>query len=348
MSGHFRSWVYDKGELVATGSSLHEACAIRAGHPHGLSVLVLTDPTDDDVAHLADEFGLHPMAVEDAMEPRQRPKFDRYGETAFVALRPARYLDEPETVEVGEIDLFVGADFAVVVTYDGIADLDFLPERLSREPWIPEHGGLGILYAVLDKVVDDYAVVLDGLDNDVEEIEDQVFAGERGAARRIYELAREAIALQRAIHPLPTLLRRAGFAADAHLHEEANRDLQADQLRAGLADVWDHVSTTGDRVDAVRTALSDILQTNATLVGMDQNARSAEIAEAQFAQDQQVKKISSWAAVFLAPTLLAGVWGMNFDVMPELGWRFGYPAALGVMALVSIGLYWRFRRINWL
>ena len=358
--GTFQSRVYVDGALVTSADDLVDSCKQRKEHG-GLSILLLDSPDQEQMTRLAEEFGLHAMAVEDALEAHQRAKFDRYGDTAFVVLRPARYLDEPELVEVGELHLFVGPDFAVIVRHEHAPDLSPIAERMDAEPWLTGRGGLGVLYAALDLVVDGYFPVLDGLENDVDEIEDQVFSGEPAVAKRIYQLSREAIGLQRAVHPLPQVLRRAGLAVDHHLtqqmteqtnqqgHDEHHvMDLAPDELRAGLADVWDHVGAVTERVDALREVLSDILDTNSTLVTLDQNTRMATLAEEQYDQDQQVKKISSWAAVFLAPTLLAGIWGMNFAAMPELDWRFGYPAALLTMLVISGGLYARFRRIGWL
>lgn len=354
--GTFESRVYVDGVLVATSHDLAVACTQRKEYG-GLSILLLDSPDEDQLSALAEEFGLHSMAVEDALEAHQRAKFDRYGETAFVVLRPARYLDDPEVVEVGELHLFVGPDFAVIVRHEHAPDLTPIAERMDAEPWLTGRGGLGVLYAALDLVVDGYFPVLDGLETDVDEIEDQVFSGEAAVAKRIYQLSREAIGLQRAVHPLPQVLRRAGLAVEHHQPQRTTpqltdehhiMDLAPDELRAGLADVWDHVGAIAERVDALRDVLSDILETNATLVTLDQNARMAMLAEEQYGQDQQIKRISSWAAVFLAPTLLASIWGMNFEVMPELDWRFGYPAALLTMVVVSAGLYARFRRIHWL
>ncbi|MGF1661764.1 MAG: magnesium and cobalt transport protein CorA [Kineosporiaceae bacterium] len=351
--------VYAGGRAVAHTEELDEACRLRALHPGDLVVIVVAGTDEADLVRLGAEFGLPSMAVEDALEAHQRAKFDRYGDTAFVVLRPARYLDEPETVELGELHLFIGPDFAIAVARGVAPDVHAILDRLDAEPWLTGRGGLGVLYAALDVVVDGYVPVLDGLENDVDEIEDQVFAGgEHTVARRIYELARETIALQRAVHPLQAVLRNAGFVVGAQInggHGNGARvevpglahDL-SDDLKAGIADVWDHAHSVGERVDGLREALTDILQTNATLVGLDQNARTERLSELQVRQNEQVKKISAWAAVFVAPTLLSGIWGMNFERMPEMDWRFGYPAALLVMLGVSVALYLRFKRIHWL
>jgi magnesium transporter len=352
--------VYSGGRAVARTEDLAEACRLRAAHPRDLTVIVVAGTDEADLVRLGREFGLPPMAVEDALEAHQRAKFDRYGDTAFVVLRPARYLDEPETVELGELHLFVAPDFAIAVARGVAPDVHAILDRLDAEPWLTDRGGLGVLYAALDVVVDGYVPVLDGLENDVDEIEDQVFAGgEHTVARRIYELARETIALQRAVHPLQGVLRNAGFVVGSQMNGGQGNggrgdalpglahDL-SDDLKAGIADVWDHAHVVSERVDALREALTDILQTNATLVGLDQNARTERLSELQVNQNEQVKKISAWAAIFVAPTLLSGIWGMNFDRMPEIDWRFGYPTALLVMVTVSVALYLRFKRIHWL
>lgn len=343
----FYARVYVDGQRVAEARDLPLACAQRADMPGGLSVLLLKESDEADLTYLAEQFGLHTMAVEDALEAHQRAKFDRYGDTSFVALRPARYLDEPETIEFAELHLFVGSDFVIAVTHGDAAHVHPILDRLDAEPWIASRGGLGVLYAALDSVVDGYAPVLEGLENDLDEIADQVFAGDPGVTRRIYQLSREALALQRAVHPLHNVLHQAGYVVDSHLDSDPTNDL-SDDLRAGLADVWDHITTTAERVDAIRGALADVLQANATLVALEQNSRLEKLSESQFTQNEQVKKISAWAAILIVPTLLAGIWGMNFDHMPELRWLYGYPLALLTMLVASGALWGVFRKVGWL
>ncbi|HKU35521.1 MAG TPA: magnesium and cobalt transport protein CorA, partial [Paenarthrobacter sp.] len=205
--------------------------------------------------------------------------------------------------------------------------------RLEDRPDLLRHGPEAVLYALLDQVVDDYAPVVAGLENDIDEIEDQLFSGDSTVSRRIYELAREVIQFQRAIHPLPemmTLLER-GF-------EKYGVDIE---LQRSLRDVEDHVKHLISRANSFRDLLQNALTLDGTLTANRQNEASA-------AQNEQVKKISSWAAIFFAPSFVAGVYGMNFDVMPELHWEYGYPMAIGLMVGAALLMYAIFKRKGWL
>jgi magnesium transporter len=197
-----------------------------------------------------------------------------------------------------------------------------------------------VLYAILDAVVDGYAPVVVGLENDIDEIETEVFGGDPKVSRRIYELSREVVEFQRAVQPLSGIL--AGLTAGF-----AKYQVEA-ELQRYLRDVADHVIQVNERVEGFRVLLRDILTVNATLVGQRQNEEMKILSEASNAQNEEVKKISAWAAILFAPTLVGTVYGMNFDHMPELHWTFGYPFALALMALVSIVLYGVFKRRNWI
>lgn len=197
-----------------------------------------------------------------------------------------------------------------------------------------------MLYAILDTVVDGYAPVVAGVENDVDEIETEVFGGDPKVSRRIYELSREVVEFQRATRPLNRILDglSAGF-------EKYGID---EELRRYLRDVADHATHVTERVDGFRMALQDILTVNATLVSQQQNEEMKQLAQGSHAQNEEIKKISSWAAILFAPTLVGTIYGMNFDHMPELRWLFGYPFALALMAVVCLSLYVVFKRRNWL
>ncbi|MDQ1007495.1 magnesium transporter [Streptomyces sp. V4I23] len=289
---------------------------------------------------LAAEFDLHELAVEDALEAHQRPKLERYGDTLFVVLRAARYLDAQEEVDFGELHVFVGKDFLITVRHGAAPDLSAVRHRMEQTPELLALGPEAVLYAILDAVVDGYAPVVAGVQNDIDEIETEVFGGDPAVSRRIYELSREMVEFQRATRPLVSMLHglMAGFAKYG-THEELQRYLR---------DVADHVTHTSERVDGFRQALADILTVNATLVTQQQNAEMRALAEAGFEQNEEIKKISSWAAILFAPTLVGTIYGMNFDAMPELNWTFGYPFAIGLMALVCTSLYFIFKRRDWL
>jgi magnesium transporter len=197
-----------------------------------------------------------------------------------------------------------------------------------------------VLYAVMDSVVDGYAPVVAGLQTDVDEIETQVFGGDPQASRRTYELSREVIEFQRAASPLLGMLESLSAGYEKYGTPE--------DLQGYLRDVADHATTVAERVDGFRQMLSDILALNATLVGQSQNEEMKRLTEASYAQNEEVKKISAWAAILFAPTLIGTVYGMNFTNMPELHWTYGYPFAIGLMLLVSSTLYLIFRRRDWL
>jgi magnesium transporter len=257
-----------------------------------------------------------------------------------VVLRPARYLDDTEEVEFGEIHVFVGPRFVITVRHSEAPEFGSVRHRLESEPEILRRGPEAVLYAVLDKVVDGYYPVVAGVHHDIDEIEVEVFSGDPKVSRRIYELSREVADFQRATRPLIDVITalRAGFAK-YHVDEE---------LQDRLRDVEDHLIQIIERVDEFRLILRDMLTVNATLVAQRQNEEMRSLAEAANGQNEEVKKISAWAAILFAPTLIGTIYGMNFIHIPELDWIFGYPFALALMGLTCIGLYTLFKRRRWL
>ncbi|MFJ3223762.1 CorA family divalent cation transporter [Streptomyces sp. NPDC086783] len=332
--------LYRDGVRVSTPASLAETFRELRDETDGMAWIGLARPTEDELLSLAAEFDLHPLAVEDAMEAHQRPKLERYGETLFVVLRAARYLDAAEEVDFGELHVFVGPDFVITVRHGAAPDLSAVRRRMEDTPELLRLGPEAVLYAILDSVVDGYVPVVTGVQNDIDEIETEVFRGDPEVSRRIYELSREMVEFQRATRPLVSMLHSlmAGFA-------KYGTD---EELQRYLRDVADHVTHTSERVDGFRQALADILTVNATLVTQQQNAEMRALAEAGFEQNEEIKKISSWAAILFAPTLVGTIYGMNFDHMPELHWLLGYPFAIVLMAVVCTSLYVVFKRRDWL
>jgi magnesium transporter len=331
--------IYVDGRRAAEPRTLRETYeALRK--EHGVAWIGLYRPTKEEFASVAEEFWLHELAVEDALEAHQRPKLERYGQTLFVVLRPARYLDAPEEVEFGEIHVFVGEDFVITVRHGEAPALGEVRRRLEADPELLMLGPEAILYAIMDRVVDGYAPVVSGLENDIDEIEVEVFSGNPGVSRRTYELTREVIEFQRAIKPLAGMLGNliAGF-------EKYRVD---PELQRYLRDVQDHAIQVNERVAGFRELLQNILSVNLTLVSLQQNEEVKNLSEASIDQNEEVKKISAWAAILFAPTLIGTVYGMNFDHMPELHWLLGYPFALLLMLLVSVTLYAIFKRHGWL
>ncbi len=301
----------------------------------GIAWIGLYRPTRDELDSVAAEFGLHHLAVDDALKGHQRSKLERYGDTLFLALRTARYIDESETVEFGELHVFVGPQFVVTVRHAESPDLARVRDRLEADPDLLGKGPEAILYAVLDEVVDEYEPVMAGLENDIDEIEDELFgeAEHEVLTRRIYDLSSEVIGFQRAVQPLIGIVEALQRGGPTY-----NVDPDLTHL---LGDVLDHVSRAGDRADAFRALLDKALQVQSTLITRRMTQVSVE-------QNEQIKRITSWAAILFAPTLVGTVYGMNFRYMPELKWVWGYPFALGLMVVLGVGLYIVFKRRDWL
>ncbi|WP_182378758.1 magnesium and cobalt transport protein CorA [Nocardioides sp. WS12] len=331
--------VYVDGCRTAEPSSLELTYELLR-EQHGMGWIGLYRPTREEIDSVAAEFAFHGLAVEDTVLAHQRPKLERYDQVLFTVLRPARYIDAEERVEFGELHVFTGPDFVVTVRHAESPNLGRVRRRLEATPELLKLGPEAVLYAIFDEVVDEYEPVVAGLENDIDEIEYQVFEGDPGVSRRIYELTREVIEFQRATRPLIGMLGALSAGFDKYDVDE--------ELRRNLRDVEDHVIKIVERIDGFRLLLQNILTVNATLVGQRQNEETQRLTEASLAQNEEVKRISSWAAILFAPTLVGTIYGMNFDTMPELGWQLGYPFALALMAAVCGTLYLVFKRRNWL
>lgn len=318
--------------------TLHRLAAREKGAEQALAWIGMAHPNARQVQQMARIFDLHRLAVEDAIVAHQRPKIERYDDTLFIVLRAATYDDDTETVDFGEIHLFVGPDFVITVRHSDQPELAAVRRRLEADPDLLRLGPYAVLYGVLDHIVDGYAPVVNGLENDIDEIEAQVFESDPHVSRRIYELSQEVMEFQRAVKPLQRILA-------ALEHDEAQMD---PELVRSLRDVADHATSVSERVDGFRQSLADILSLNSTLVAQTQNEEMRRLAEVANSQADEVKKASSWAAILFAPTIVAGIYGMNFDRMPELHWWFGYPVALLLMLAVSTTMWVVFRRKGWL
>ena len=327
------SAIYVDGRRLHSPKTLAGTYRMFRDEPGSMAWIGLYRPSEEQLLFLARQFALHELAVEDAIVAHQRPKLERYGDTLFVVLRPARYLDDAEEVDFGELHVFVGRDFVLTVRHSETPDLAVVRRRMESDPGLLARGPEAVLYAILDAVVDGYAPVVAGLQNDIDEIETEVFRGEASVSRRIYELSREVVEFQRAARPLLRILDALVAGFEKHGIDE--------ELRSYLRDVTDHATTVAERVDSFRQMLQDILTVNATLVTQAQN-------EEMKAQNEEVKKISAWAAILFAPTLIGTIYGMNFRRMPELHWYYGYPFALALMAAVCATLYLAFKRRGWL
>ena len=320
----------------------------------GMAWIGLYRPDAKEIHSVETEFGLHHLAVEDALIGHQRAKLERYGDTLFVVLRPARYLDAEERVEFGEVHVFIGPGFVVTVRHAESPNLAAVRHRLETNPPLLALGPEAVLYAILDEVVDEYGPVVSGLQNDIDEIEAELFEGDPDVSRRIYDLLGEVMDFQRAVHPLTVMLEALLKGSEKYRVEL--------EIQRGLRDVLDHVLAVIGRADAFRATLQNALTVHSTLTTQRQNDEMRRISEASLKladdtrklsetslkQGEEVKKISAWAAILFAPSLIGTIYGMNFEYMPELHWLFGYPAALLAMVAMAVVLYSVFKRNRWL
>lgn len=341
--------IYVNGHRVQDPAQLGHTVQRMREHS-GMAWLGLYRPSEAELQAVADELGLHSLALEDTLKGHQRAKLDHYGDHSLLVLRPARYLDDVEKVEFGELHVYIGEDFVVTVRHAESPDLAKVRHRMEQEePELLALGPRAVLYAVVDQVVDEYEPVVDGLSNDIDEIDDQLFSGNPNVSRRIYELSREVIELQRATLPLErilTVLRRdLGGGQPIEGIERSARQGTEDpgimELDHRMVDVQDHAIRVSERIASFRSLLANALSLSSTLV-------SQQAAEAGVSQNEQMKKISSWAAILFAPSLIGSIYGMNFHNMPELAFVWGYPAALVLMVGLSVGLYVVFKHNKWL
>jgi magnesium transporter len=287
--------------------------------------LGLLEPSPQELEHARRAFGLHELAVEDAGKAHQRPKLEDYDDSYFVVLKTALYSDQREEVEFGEVHIFLGSGYAITIRHGAASELAPARRRLEERPELLREGPPSVVWAVTDKVVDDYIPVVDGIDNDIQEVEEQVFAGQRNPTERIYFLKRQVIEFHRAVFPLLTPLEAIERGAYPQVGENARRFLR---------DVADHARRIEEQVSSHRELLTSILEANLALLSVKQN--------------EVVRAISAWAAIIAVPTFIASVYGMNFEYMPELDSRLGYPLALVVMVACVLLLHRFFKRIDWL
>ena len=310
--------IYEEGQRLDGGAE-------RPG-PGGFVWIGLYEPTPEEFDALAREFNLHPLAVEDAIKAHQRPKLDVYADMVFVVLKTARYVDSEEVVEIGELLVFLGHDFLITVRHGEASSLSGARETLERDPARLRCGPSAALHAILDRVVDDYFPAVEGLENDIDEVEGELFSEHRiNLAQRIYRLQREVLEFRRAVAPLVEPVDRLARGHYEQVHPE---------IRAYFNDVNDHLIRSRDALDGMRDLLSGSLQANLAQVGVRQN--------------EDMRRISAWVAIIAVPTAIAGIYGMNFEHMPELKWSFGYPLALLLMLSICGTLYSRFKRAGWL
>ncbi|MFI8188072.1 magnesium and cobalt transport protein CorA [Streptomyces sp. NPDC085946] len=324
---------YREGVRASARDDLVDAVRRVRKSGDGFVWLGLHEPTDQEFAGIAELFDLHPLAVEDAVEAHQRPKVERYGETLFAVFKTVCYVEHDEltatseVVNTGEIMVFVGEDFVITVRHGRHGSLGPLREELESDPEQLAKGPAAVLHAVADHVVDEYLNVTDAVHLDIDHVETEVFAehGARTDPGRIYQLKRELLELKRAVVPL-----------GRPLEELATRPARVvpPEIQAYFRDVSDHLLRAKEQIASFDELLNSILQ--------------AHLAQVTVAQNEDMRKITAWAAIVAVPTMVCGMYGMNFDHMPELHWRYGYGMVIGVISVACLALYRGFRRNGWL
>ena len=294
----------------------------------------LHEPSEKEFDLVTEEFGLHPLAVEDALKAHQRPKLEVYDDSLFLVLKPVVYEPKSDQVSTGEVMIFVGDSFGVTVRHGEGSPLGAVRRHREQEPEMLGAGPTSVLYAVSDTVVDHYVEVATELQTDLEELEAEVFSpdggGSRHTASRIYTFKRQILEFRRATGPLAVpLTRLAGVGAFG-----VTVPFVDDKARPFFRDVNDHLTRVNESVEGLDRLVSDIL--------------SAHLAQMSVRQNDDMRKISAWAAMAAVPTMIAGIYGMNFDHMPELHWLWSYPAVIGAMAVLEVLLYRLFKSRGWL
>jgi magnesium transporter len=317
--------IYEDGRRRNGSVDIHHAySACRQGGK--FAWIGMYEPTEEEFDSLRREFDLHPLAVEDAIHAHERPKLEVFEGTVFIVLKTVRYVDSREVLEIGEILIFLGHDYILTVRHGKASALKPVRESLESDPELLKHGPGAVLHAIVDRVVDDYSPALDGLSEDIEQVENEVFSQNRtNPAERIYRLKREVLEFNHAAAPLVEPIDRL---AKGHYEQVPP------EVRAYFRDVNDHLIRVHEQLDGYRDLLTSILQANLAQVTVQQN--------------DDVRRISAIVAILAVPTMLAGIYGMNFEHMPELGWSFGYPLVLAVMLTLCAVLYRFFRRAGWL
>ena len=287
----------------------------------------LHDPSPELLQQIQKEFGLHDLAVEDAQVAHQRPKLEQYGDSVFAVLRPAILASDQERIELGETHLFLGPRYIVSIRHGDTPGYAAVRTRCESNPALLAKGPGFVLYAVMDFIVDHYFPVLDTLGDQLESLEDEIFSEtfDRKTVQRIYDLKRNLVEVKRAVSPLVDVCNRL---------VRFDMPLIPEDTRPYFRDVYDHAIRINEHVDTLRELLTGALEAHLSLTAV--------------AQNDAMKKLAGWAAIIGVPTMVAGIYGMNFKFMPELEWRYGYPAVMAGLAVVCGFLYYRFKRSGWL
>ncbi|GAB3431449.1 magnesium and cobalt transport protein CorA [Flindersiella endophytica] len=318
--------IYREGKRVASPNNVDAAAEAIHHDTEVFCWLGLHAPDESELGKVAQAFDLHELAVEDALEAHQRPKLERYGEMLFMVLKTLWYDDTKSEVGAGEILVFVGKNFVVTVRHGEGSELRHTRAELEQRASVLGHGPTAVLYAICDHVVDEYAEIAAELEIDVDDIEQSVFSSERTSdAQSIYRLKRQVLLCRKAVLPLAAPM---GRLADGGVQGVPTKTAPF------FRDVADHVMRTSDQIDAIDDLLTSAL--------------SAHMASVSVQQNEDMRRISAWVAIVAVPTMIAGVYGMNFTYMPELKWKLGYPGVMVVMVVACFVLHRLFKRAGWL
>jgi magnesium transporter len=334
-----RNSVYLEGIETSPPASLDESASYL--ERNGALVWIgLVDPTPSELDTVAETFQIDARAIEDARSAHHRAKLKRYGSTLFTTLLAGRYLEDRDEVEFSELHVFTGTRFVVTVRYASFPDLQRVRRVLERAPEELRLGPEAVLYAILRQVMDEFAPIVTALERDIDEIEDRIFEGDATISRRIFDISREVIAFQRATHPLETILKGllAGF-------EKFSID---PELRFEIEEMQGQAARLIEQVDGLRFVLHSAMDVHAILVDQKQNERMQGLAEEGYSQNEDVKRISAWAAILFAPSLIAGIYGMNFKDIPFLDNSYGFWISAGMMLASSWIVWLLFKRKRWI
>jgi magnesium transporter len=318
--------LYHDGAREPIEGDLHDALLVARSREDSFIWIGLYEPVADELERVAKEFDLHPLAIEDAVKAHQRPKVERYDDSTFVVLKTVRYDEANQQIDLGDVMLFLGDSFVVSVRHGQGRALAGVRKRLEQDARLLACGPSAVLYLISDAIVDDYSEVSLAVEADIEEVEERVFSPERtNEAARIYNLKREVIEFRRGVRPLVEPMTTLSEGLNPHVDEH---------LQPFFRDVADHATRVSEQVDGFDDLLTSVLNANLAQVSVQQNS--------------DMRRISAWVAIVAVPTMIAGVYGMNFEHMPELSWRYGYGMALGLMAAICLVLYRAFKRSGWL
>jgi magnesium transporter len=317
---------YQEGKRIA--EIPREAISEYLKRPGTFVWVAIKDPQPAELAVMEEEFDLHPLAVEDAHHGHQRPKIEEYGDQVFAVLRSVEM--RGEEMHCGEVDIFVGPNFVLSIRRDTEPGFAAVRERSEKEPELLKHGAGFVFYALIDNVVDRYFPIVDALEMELERIEDHIFEGEAGEKahtnlKALYRLKHKGMTVRHAVEPL---------IEGIHKLYGGRVPPPCATTQEYFRDVYDHLLRISTQLDGLRDMVATAMQVNISMISLAENAVT--------------KRLAAYGALLAVPTMLVGVWGMNFRHMPELEWTWGYPLALGVMTLIDALLWRRFRRIGWL